>query len=98
MFIITVTFILKPGKAGQFMPLMLHQARQSLQLETGCQQFEVCVDTEDENRVFLYESYNDKMSFDIHLASEHFQEFNKNAEDCLLDKRVDSWNLMEQTT
>ena len=45
MFVVTVNFSVKRNQIEQFKPLMLENARLSLELEPGCQQFDVCFDS-----------------------------------------------------
>ena len=77
MYVITVTFTIKPDHLSDFMAVMLKNSKISLEKEKGCHQFDVCVDPENPNVVFLYELYTGKSAFEAHLASAHFNEFNK---------------------
>lgn len=95
MFIVTVTFDLKPGSASDFMPAMHRQARLSLEQESGCHQFDVCVDPENENSIFLYEQYTDKASFELHLAATYFKEFDSEVAPLVQEKHVNVWRLEE---
>ena len=95
MFIVTVRFILKPESSATFMPAMRRQARLSVEREPGCQLFDVCQDPENENRVFLYERYADRASFDLHLASPHFLEFDAAVTPMVQEKQVRFWQLEE---
>lgn len=72
MYVVTVDFDLAEGRLQEFLPLMLGNARMSLEVEPGCQQFDVC---QDERGVFLYEVYVDRTAFEAHLASAHFKAF-----------------------
>ena len=75
MYVITVTFTIKSTHLSEFMTAMLENARASIE-EEGCHQFDVCTDPENPNVIFLYELYTNKSTFDAHLASAHFNEFN----------------------
>ena len=46
--VVAVAFRLKPGTAGDFLPHMRAQARNSLDREPGCLQFDVCLDPGDD--------------------------------------------------
>ncbi len=74
MFAVTVTFTLKPGLRGTFLPLMVKNAALTLHDEPGCHQFDVCLG-QDPDMVFLYEIYDDSAAFDAHLESMHFKSF-----------------------
>ncbi|SCZ70968.1 Quinol monooxygenase YgiN [Epibacterium ulvae] len=74
MYAVTVTFKLHPGAMAEFLPLMRANARESLLVEPGCEQFDICLgDIPD--TVFLYEIYADRAAFDLHLISAHFKSF-----------------------
>ena len=75
MFAVTVTFIIHPGQLDGFLTLVRANAETSLKQEEGCKQFDVCVDPERPNEIFLYELYDDAAAFDIHLNSAHFKVF-----------------------
>ena len=75
MFIVCVTFTVNAGKLPEFLPLMSAQARNSVALEPGCHQFDVCHGSADPDVVFLYEVYADEAGFQHHLDSAHFKTF-----------------------
>ncbi|MFD0981991.1 putative quinol monooxygenase [Tropicimonas aquimaris] len=75
MYAVTVTFTIAPERMEGFMPLMEQNARLSLELESGCRQFDVCTDPDHPDTVFLYELYDDRTAFDAHLQATHFKEF-----------------------
>lgn len=88
MFVVTVTFRIRPGKIEDFMPLMMAQARNSLTLESGCRVFDVCQSEQTPEEVFLYEVYDDRAAFDMHLASDHFASFDSAVADLVAEKTV----------
>ena len=75
MYVVTVEFIVRPEHVDAFHEAMLAQARHSLERESECDQFDVCVDPTDDRRVFLYKVYIDPEAFGVHLESEHFKSF-----------------------
>ena len=88
MFVVTVIFELKPGCAGEFEPAMLAQARNSLEAEPDCVQFDVCRHPERAEEFFLYEIYGDRAAFDAHLASPHFKRFDATVTPMVASKTV----------
>jgi len=76
MHIVIVHFHVAPAHRDAFLREMKANAANSVELETGCHQFDVCVAPDDPCHVFLYEVYDDSAAFDVHLASAHFQSFN----------------------
>ncbi|MDC0738270.1 putative quinol monooxygenase [Cognatishimia sp. SS12] len=89
MYAVCVTFTLKPGQTEAFLPLMIENARQSRALEVGCQQFDVC---RAGDVVFLYEIYDDRAAFDLHLAAPHFKSFDAAVGAMVADKQVTTFD------
>jgi len=87
-YVIAVTFILHPGVMEKFMPLMLDNAQKSRTLEAGCDRFDVCAPTGEE-RVFLYEIYQDEAAFAAHLKMPHFLEFDAATRAMIKERKVD---------
>ena len=92
MFAVTVTFVVKSDYIDKFEEVMKTQATNSLTLEEGCHQFDVCFDLEDRKRVFLYELYTDRAAFDVHLKTDHFLHFDATVKDWLISKTAENWN------
>jgi quinol monooxygenase YgiN len=88
MFVITVKFVINEKDIEKFKVRMLQQARDSLELEIDCHQFDVCHDPNNKNIVFLYEIYTDKNAFDIHLNSKHYLAFNDEVTSWVKEKIV----------
>ncbi len=77
MFVITVDFFIEPEHHEAFVAAVTANAQQSLALEPGCHQFDVCVAADDHCHVFLYEVYGREEDFDVHLKTAHFLAFNE---------------------
>ena len=75
MFVVTVTFEIAADQAAAFLTRVCLQASDSLSNEDGCHRFDVCVDRERTERVFLYEIYADAAAFEEHMATPHFKAF-----------------------
>ena len=88
MYVVTVVFETHADRDGEFLPLMLAQARNSLQHEADCLQFDVCRDPQQATRFFLYEIYRDRAAFDQHLASPHFKQFDADVAPLVASKAV----------
>lgn len=96
MYAVCVMFQLKPDCMGDFMPLMLENARASLDAEPDCHQFDVATDPERPDAVFLYELYSDRAAFEVHLASDHFRAFNATTREMIAKKAVTTWPEVTQ--
>jgi len=72
--IVTVDLLIDGDREG-FMRLMTQNAAASLRDEPGCYQFDICVDSADTSKLFLYEVYDDDAAFAAHLASPHYRAF-----------------------
>lgn len=88
MYAVVVFFEVKTECIERFRELILANAKTSLAVEDGCHQFDVCLSEEKPNQVFLYELYDDKAAFDLHLASGHFTEFAAATEQMVTDKKL----------
>ncbi len=88
MYVVTVEFTIKPEFIERFRERVLQQARDSRAGEQDCQVFDVCIDTQREEIVFLYEVYSDRSAFDAHLNSVHFVDFDRAVGDWVSDKQV----------
>lgn len=88
MIAVLVDFIIKDGVMEEFMPLMQQQAENSQRLEDGCLQFDVCTDPNSAYAVFLYEVYDSRAAFDLHLQSAHFKAFDAAVADMIAEKTV----------
>jgi autoinducer 2-degrading protein len=80
--------LLVDGNRDRFMSLMAENAAASLRNEPGCRQFDVCIDVTNENRLFLYEVYDDDAAFTAHLASPHYKAFEAQTASMILRKDV----------
>ncbi len=94
MFVITVTFEVAPGQISAFRPLMLENARLSLEREAACQRFDVCESADRPNEIFLYEVYDDAAAFDAHLNAAHFLAFSEATDQMVVGKTVQKHALI----
>ena len=63
---IVVEFDAKPEHRSQFIDLMKGHAQRS-RAEDGCQQFDVLLPQEAQNRVLLVEAWRDQAALDVHM-------------------------------
>jgi (4S)-4-hydroxy-5-phosphonooxypentane-2,3-dione isomerase len=96
-FAITVAFELVEGGFAEFRRLLAENAAQSVLLEPDCLRFDVLTpaDAEQPSHVFLYELYRDRAAFDLHLASDHFRQFDERSRDLVVSKTVASYVVEE---
>ncbi len=86
-----VEFDVKPDRRADFLALMRGHARQALDNEPGCEQFDVLdpAGAEGESaRVFLYELYTDQAALDEHLNSPLLVATRGSYDDMITAKRV----------
>ena len=96
MFVVCVTFEIKPDQLDQFLPLMHENAKLSLELEPDCHRFDVCQGSARANSIFLYELYSTQADFELHLKMDHFLEFNEATSQMVADKKVETHQLLER--
>jgi (4S)-4-hydroxy-5-phosphonooxypentane-2,3-dione isomerase len=85
---VVVEFLLRSGQKEAFVPLILENAAQSVELEPGCYQFDVCASEDKPDHILLYEIYENAAAFDAHLAMPHFHEFNTQTSSMVVEKTV----------
>ena len=88
MFVVIVTFQIIPDHLDEFIDAVKQQAENSLNLETDCHYFDVCQSSNDPNKIILYEHYSDKVAFDDHLKSTHFEKFDALVSPWIVEKNV----------
>lgn len=94
-YVITVAFELRPGCMAAFLPLIRKNARRSLADEPGCRRFDVLLQHAHENRVLLYEIYDDERAFAAHCQTPHFHEFDHASRDLCAAKVVQRYTLVQ---
>lgn len=87
MYAVTVTFNLKTAWREVFLPLVIDNAHLSLE-EPACRKFDVCLDPDRPNTVFLYELYDDVQAFKAHLRTPHFKKFSEKTEGMIEHKDI----------
>ena len=92
--VVTVTFTVVPEHRMSFLKAVRHQATVSLAAERACRQFDVCVDPERPETVFLYEVYDDASAFQAHLATPHFHHFDDTVRGWVTAKTVRCWERL----
>ena len=75
MLAVIVDFEALPGKGDEVRDALQTQARNSLEKEAGCHQFDLCTDPDNPHKFFLYELYDDQVAIDVHGQTEHFAAF-----------------------
>lgn len=96
-FAITVAFELVEGAYPEFHRLVSENAALSVEIEPDCLRFDVLtpIDATGSTQVFLYEIYKDRSAFDQHLASAHFQHFDRMSRELVLSKTVVAFTIEE---
>lgn len=92
MIAVVVTFQIKPGQMTAFLPLMQDNACTSQLVEAECHQFDICRAGDE---VLLYEIYENRAAFDLHLDSAHFKAFDAAVAEMIASKDV---RLFEDVT
>ncbi len=95
MYLITVEFVIRPEHADAFRRAVANQARNSVDREPGCRQFDVGVDPENSRRFFLFEVYDDREAFDAHRKTPHFAEFSGLVTDWIESKTLHGWDRLD---
>ena len=95
MHVVTVTFVTREEYKDEFRHAVMQQADKSLTRESGCHCFEVSRESSSSNRFFLYELYENKAAFDLHLQSDHYHDFDARAKDWMVSKEAQARARLE---
>ena len=85
MYVIIAPIQIREGHKEQFIQAIIEDAKGSVNDEPGCLRFDVIQDAGDENRIWLYEVYQDEAAFQAHTQAPHFIKFR----DATADLRVE---------
>ncbi len=72
MYVILAPIEIKPGFKDRFVEEMLGDARGSVNNEPGCLRFDVIQDSDNPDKIWLYEVYKDEAAFQEHEKAPHF--------------------------
>ena len=89
-----VDFRLKPGGQAEFRRLIDENARASVRADPGCRRCDVLEPPKEKDRVVLYEIYDDRAAFELHLKSAHFASFNSASAPLVTEKIVADYALV----
>ena len=81
MIALIVTIQIQPEHREAFMESMLDDARGSNNDEPGCLRFDVLQDSEDPNKIHLYEVYKDQAAVDAHRQAPHYTKWRETVQD-----------------
>ncbi|NVO17495.1 MAG: antibiotic biosynthesis monooxygenase [Rhodoplanes sp.] len=96
MYVVLVDFTIRPAHLAAFTPLMIENARMSLESEPGCRQFDVCRDPAHPELISLYEVYDSPAAFQQHLDSRHFRAFDHAVRDMIAAKQVRTLERLDE--
>ena len=88
MIALIVEINIKPGFKDQFMASMLGDARGSNNDEPGCLRFDVLQDNEDENKIHLFEVYEDEAAVEAHRNAPHFIKWREECADWFATENI----------
>ena len=75
MYIIVAAIEIKEGFKEQYINGLIENANSAVKDEPGCLRFDVIQDANDDNKIWVYEVYNDEAAFQAHTQSPHFLKF-----------------------
>ncbi len=81
MIALIVTIGIKPEHKEAFMDAMMSDALGSNKDEPDCLRFDVLQDSEEPNRIHLYEVYKDQAALDAHRQAPHYTKWRETVKD-----------------
>ncbi|MDP6822310.1 MAG: putative quinol monooxygenase [Dehalococcoidia bacterium] len=84
MITVLLRFNLKPGKRDEVVEFLRWDQQVAIESEPGTLRFDFYDDPENENALYIYESYTDLAAFEVHKSHEPFKKFAPEIEpDCV---------------
>ena len=71
--VLFLELVVKPEHRAEFLEALWEDANGALDNEAGCMRFEVTVDSENPNRIMLFEVYRDAEARRIHRAAPYLK-------------------------
>jgi autoinducer 2-degrading protein len=94
-FAIIVEFDLLEGSFDLFHQEVAKNAKASKAEEPGCWVFDILIPNKDENRITLYEVYDDEAAFQAHLLSPHFKDFSNRVSGLVTDRKLTKFRISD---
>jgi len=95
MYVIVAEFAVKRETIDTFGRLIDRQAKDSVDLEIDCHQFDVYQDETDSSRFLLYEIYTDKVAFEKHRTLPNTSKFLEEAGSMILERTIRGFHRRE---
>jgi (4S)-4-hydroxy-5-phosphonooxypentane-2,3-dione isomerase len=95
-FAVAVVFDIKSEFVDRFRERVLQQAKDSVEKEPGCYQFDVLADQSNPTTFFLYETYLDAEAFNAHKQTSHFADFDSTVTSWVASKEVRRLRMLSQ--
>ncbi len=76
-FVVIAEFEVAAEYKAEFLEICLFDSVRSTEDEAGCRQFDVLTSDDSPTSVALYEVYDDRAAFDVHLTMPHFAVFSE---------------------
>jgi len=87
-YVIWVDFEVPDAEREMFLSLVKENAALSVQLEPGCQRFDVLESLDGTSSIALYEIYDSADAFKFHLGTAHFKDFDTRSAPLIARKAV----------
>ena len=88
MFVLVVHVEVRPELLGELRPLMLENARRSVERDAGCIRFDVHQVEGSETQFVYYEVYESEAAWQAHRRSAHFLDYQAVAQGALLSRTL----------
>ncbi len=85
---LVVEFDVKPEHRQAFEEIIRSHASRTKEAESGCVQFDVLIPQRDENKVLLFECYEDAAAFEVHGKSPILAETREKYKDMIVDRKI----------
>ena len=88
MIVMIAEYRLRPGRRDAFVEIMRGYARETLEEIEGCEQFDVLLSQDDEERALVYEVFRDEASYRAYTGSNRVPRVREAYKDMVVDRRI----------
>lgn len=94
-FAIFVTVKVAPGKADEFLPIILENATSAVRDEPDCQMFRVLRNKDEADTFHFFEVYTNEAALDNHRETPHYKKFRELTQSMVVDRQITRVDVLQ---
>lgn len=94
-FAIFVTVKVAPGKADEFLPIILENATAAVRDEADCHMFRVLRNKDEPDTFHFFEVYTNEAALDAHRETPHYKKFRELGDPLMIDRQLTRVDVLQ---